>query len=209
MTTVYLKIDKNVKITGKSVCLKEIAQIKCSDKAVETKVKLLKLPTPQISGPGRYIGSVVDVIEAIQKEYPAVEVNNLGEADFIMTLEKENAPGALWQWTKTILVCLLTFFGASFSIMAFNNDIGITNLFEQLYELFTGDKSNGFTILEISYSAGLGIGIIVFFNHFGKRKITADPTPLEVQMRKYEDEINDALIEADSRCGDNSRSGGM
>lgn len=199
MTTVYLQIDKNVKISGTSFALKEIAKVSCSDKALETKLKLLKIPSSQINGPGRYVFSVMDVIETIQKQYPTVEVNNLGETDFVVTLEKKSQPSLVWQWSKTIFVCILSFFGAAFSIMAFNNDVNITKLFGQLYHLFTGNTSNGFTVLEVSYSIGLGAGIILFFNHFSKRKLTADPTPLEVKMRTYEDEINTTIIEADSR----------
>lgn len=199
MTTVYLQIDQNVKVTSERFVLKEIAKVRCSDKALETKIKLLKVPTQQITGPGRYVFSIMDIVEAIQKEYPTVEVNNLGEADFVVTLEKTKQPGLVWQWTKTIFVCLLSFFGAAFSIMAFNNDVGITNLFQQLYELFTGEASDGFTVLEVSYSIGLGLGIILFFNHFAKRKLTADPTPLEMEMRAYEDQVNTTIIEAENR----------
>ena len=59
----------------------------------------------------------------------------------------------------------------------------------------TGNESDGFTVLEISYSAGLAIGILVFFNHFFKWKVSADPTPLEVEMRTYEEDICKTLIE--------------
>lgn len=199
MATVYLQIDKNVKIDGTTFIVKDVAKVSCSDKAMEAKVKLVKMPARQITGPGRYVYSVMDMIEVIQKEYPSVEVNNLGEADFIVTVEKEKQPSVVWQWTKTILVCMLSFFGAAFSIMAFNNDIGITNLFGQIYELFTNEKSSGFTVLEITYSVGLALGIILFFNHFAKKKFSGDPTPLEVEMRAYEDQIDTTVIEADNR----------
>ena len=205
MTTVYLQIDKNVKISGTGFQLKEIAKVSCSDKALETKLKLLKIPSPQINGPGRYVFSVMDLIEVIQKEYPTVEVSNLGETDFVVTLEKKKQPSLVWQWIKTIFVCVLSFFGAAFSIMAFNNDVDITKLFGQIYQLFTGNTSNGFTVLEASYSIGLGFGIILFFNHFATKKLTADPTPLEVEMRTYEDEIDRTLIEADNRNPGNNR----
>ena len=98
-----------------------------------------------------------------------------------------------------MLVCVLSFFGAAFSIMAFNNDIGITNLFGQLYRQFTGEASNGFTVLEITYSLGVGIGILIYFNHFSKKKRVTDPSPLEVEMRTYEDEVNATVIEAEER----------
>ena len=85
--------------------------------------------------------------------------------------------------------------------MAFNNDIGVTTLFSQLYETFTGKKSNGFTILELSYSIGVGLGILIFFHHFAKKKGGTDPTPLEVEMRTYEDEIDTTIIESGNRNG--------
>lgn len=197
--TLYLKIDKNVQAKGKSVYLGEIASLNCAKKPIENKVKTLRLPAEIIKGPGRYVFSVLDVIEVIQKEYPNIEVNNLGEADFIITVEKDKKPSEAVSWCKTILVCLLSFFGAAFSIMAFNNDVGITKLFGQLYEEITGDVSDGFTLLEITYSLGVGIGILMFFHHFAKHKGYADPTPLEVEMRTYEDDVDTTLIESGNR----------
>lgn len=203
MTTVYLQIDKNVKVTDTVFVLKELGKVSCQDKALEVKLKLLKIPSVQVQGPGRYVFSVLDVIEVIQKEYPSVEVNNLGETDFVVTVEKKKKPSQIWQWTKTVFVCVLAFFGAAFSIMAFNNDVGVTELFSRLYQMFTDAPSDGFTVLEITYSAGLGLGIVLFFNHFGRKKITADPTPLEVQMRLYEDEVDTTIIEAENRKKEN------
>ncbi|MDO4323145.1 MAG: stage V sporulation protein AA [Lachnospiraceae bacterium] len=197
--TLYLKIDKNIQIKDAHVTLKDIAEVNCSTKSIENKVKSLRLPTESIKGPGRYVYSVLDLIEVIQKEYPNLDINNLGESDFILTVEKEKKFPEVLSWGKTILVCLLAFFGAAFSIMAFNNDVGITTLFGQLYEIFTGQKSNGFTLLEISYSVGVGLGILIFFHHFARKKNLSDPTPLEVEMRTYEDEIDTTMIEANGR----------
>ena len=45
------------------------------------------------------------------------------------------------------------------------------------------------------------LGIIVFFNHFSKKKLTTDPTPIHVEMRNYEKQINEAIIQDASREG--------
>ena len=55
--------------------------------------------------------------------------------------------------------------------------------------------------MELAYSAGLAAGIIIFFNHIGGRRITKDPTPIEVEMRVYEKDVNTALIETAEREG--------
>ena len=79
--------------------------------------------------------------------------------------------------------------------MAFHNDIQIQELFNKVHEMVTGRPSSGYSILEISYSLGLCVGIIVFFNHIGGKRISADPTPIEVEMRIYEDDVNQTLID--------------
>ena len=95
----------------------------------------------------------------------------------------------------------VSFFGTGFTIMAFHNDISINKIFSHVYELVMGYPSDGYSILEVSYSIGLAAGIILFFNHIGGRRITKDPTPIEVEMRVYETDVNKALIEtAESRA---------
>lgn len=201
--TLYLKIDKNVQVHDKTVFLKDIAQISCSSKELENRIRLVKIPKAAGEGPGRHAMSVMEVIEVIQKEFPEVEINNIGEADFIVTKEKERQPPAWIGWIKTVFVAAIAFAGAAFTIMTFNNDVDLPKLFGQLFFQFTGQESDGFTILELSYSIGVGLGILVFFNHFSGRKLTADPTPMEVEMRLYEDDVDKTLIEAGNRAKEN------
>ena len=104
-----------------------------------------------------------------------------------------------FQILKVAILCLIAFFGAGFTIMAFNNDVQVHNVFSQIYTWLTGKESSGFTLLEISYCIGLGAGILIFYNHFGKKKLSRDPTPLEIEMRLYEDDIHTTLVEGVKR----------
>lgn len=192
--TLYLKIDSNVLVHQKNLIVKDIAQTACANSSVQNKVQTLKLSNLQISKPGRYVKSVLDVLEAIQKEYPSLKIENLGEADFIITYEEEKGKSRLIGYLKTILVSVLSFFGAAFSIMTFNNDVDIRGLFADVYLLFTGQTSDGFTVLELAYSFGLGLGIILFFNHFAGKRIETDPTPMDVQMHTYEQDVNQTIM---------------
>lgn len=79
--------------------------------------------------------------------------------------------------------------------MTFNNDVDVGNLFSNIYTQVTGQPSGHFTILEITYSIGIGVGVLFFFNHFGHMKFTSDPTPMQIQMRLYEDDVNTTIIE--------------
>ena len=96
-------------------------------------------------------------------------------------------------WLKTAVIGVIIFFGSSFSIMAFHNDIGLVELFAQIYEQVIGYEPEHVGGLEIGYSVGLAAGILVFFNHFSLKKRENDPTPLQVEMNKYEQDIEDTI----------------
>ena len=82
--------------------------------------------------------SVMDLITEIQKKEPDLEINTIGEENFIITFKNKPGPGIIWQWCKIIFVGLATFFGAGFSIMTFNADVSVDQVFGDLHRLMTG-----------------------------------------------------------------------
>ena len=200
-TTVYIKAERNTQMQTDDVFLKDIASLYCEDKAILARVKAIKLHTFHEKADKRFFVSMTEVIELVKEAVTGVEVESIGEPDMIAErVYVEKKKGAV-EVLKILLVSLVCFFGASFTIMAFHNDIGIVDVFAKYYELVMGSKSNGFTVLEISYSIGLAAGIIIFFNHIGRRRLTKDPTPIEVEMAIYEEDVEKALIKTASREG--------
>ena len=118
----------------------------------------------------------------------------MGAEDFVIAYKPPAPPMLFWQWMKTLFVCGVCFFGAAFAIMTFNNDVSAADVFQKVHLLIMGTESDGFSVLEVSYCIGLALGIVVFFNHVAAKKLNTDPTPLEVEMRLYEDNISKTLI---------------
>lgn len=197
--TVYLKLNEITELTHKEVTLKDIAQVYCDDSNILNKCNALKVKSIKIDEKRRYVMSALDVIDKLVQMDSTIQVNNVGEMDFIIAYKPPTPPRHVWEWTKTIFVCAVCFFGAAFAIMTFNNDVSVTDVFSEVYRLVMGYESGGFSILEISYSIGLAVGIIAFFNHFASIKLNTDPTPLEVEMRLYEDNISKTLIANEGR----------
>lgn len=200
-TTIYLKAEQNVEVQKPEVCVKDIATLTCLDPHVLAKAKSIKLWQFQEGASKRQVISILRVIEEIEKSCTGASVENLGETDVLVEWISVNRRKGFVQWCKLAFVSLVSFFGTAFTIMAFHNDIGINDVFSKLYEMVTGLPSDGYGILELSYSVGLAAGIIVFFNHIGGRRITKDPTPIEVEMRIYEEDVNKALIATADREG--------
>ena len=124
-------------------------------------------------------------------------IQSIGETDVIAEWEQKPK----MEFVKIFVVSLIAFFGTGFTIMAFHNDIGIRSVFEEIYYITRGNAPEGVGILELSYCLGLFLGITVFFNHFGKKKLTEDPTPVNVAMHNYEKDVNQAIVENAERQG--------
>ena len=202
--TIYINIDKNVLVHNRSVTLGDVASIECTDVGILRKLKQKKIYTfPNMNKKKNQLQvfSILKIIQLIHEDYPGVEVQNMGEAAFIIEYVPRLDPPMGLSYLKTVLLCIVIFFGSAFTIMAFNNDVGVSDVFAKFYQQVMGKKSDGFTELEVFYSIGLAFGILVFFNHIGKKKITHDPTPLQVEMRKYEEDIDTTFIENSSRGG--------
>lgn len=196
MQIFYLKAEEKVELENACVKLSDVADILCEDDAAQNKARELNVYC--FSEENRAVIDVLRLIEILQEEFPGSRVVSLGAGD-VLVERRMGKPHPIWEKVKIALIALLSFFGAAFTIMAFHNDISIEDIFSKVYRLVTGMESDGLTVLEVSYSIGLSAGIILFFNHIGTRRITKDPTPIEVQMRQYESDVVTALVENANR----------
>lgn len=197
--TVYLKMDAKIKLRGDVVRIGDLGKIYCEEPTVVNKIKTLQVYRFQQSDHNRCVIGILKVIQLIHQEYPAYTVDIVGETESIVEqLSSKSSPKWL-DYVKIVLVSAICFFGTMYTIMSYHNEISIVDLFDEIYTLTTGRESDGFTALEASYSIGLSLGIVVFYNHLGKRKLTPDPSPVTVEMRTYEDDVNRSLVELANR----------
>ncbi len=196
--TVYVKAAGNCIVYDKNLCLGDVLKIECTNIGILRSIKQMKLY--QFNHEHSVVFSILKVIEIIHQDYPNAEVVSCGENDFIVEYQKSTVTSKLWEKMKLFLIAVVVFFGSAFTIMTFHIDIGIQKTFNRFYEQLMGTIKPTVTELEISYSIGLAVGIIVFFNHFSKKKLTSDPTPIEVEMKKYnQDLIKAKVAESDEK----------
>lgn len=163
--TVYLKLSQITQVHEKNVPLASLGEVYCSEKSVESRCRAMIVK--RIRGGGkqresRLVGNVMEIIQQIEREIPGTSVQNLGETDYVIHYQPPRRQALVWQWCKTLFVCLICFFGAAFAIMTFNNDANVLDVFRKIYEITTGQASDGTTPLEVGYSIGLPVGILRF-----------------------------------------------
>ena len=200
--TLYLKIEQNCIVYQRKVTIKDIAKIECSNTGILRQVLQMELYYFSDSDKknATQVFSVLKVIQRIHEKYPSLEVVNIGVPDFVIRyVDKPEKKGL--QYIKVAVLCAILFFGSAFAIMTFIEDVSVRDLFDKFFYRVTGLKSSGITPLEVCFCIGLTVGILVFYNHIGKKKITDDPTPIQVAMRKYEQDVDTTYIETSGRKG--------
>lgn len=198
--TLYLKAEQCIETKKTSVTIADVAKMECSEPSIVNRLKTEKLFSMDDKKNSRRIVSMLYVIQKIHEVYPELEVQNLGEADFVISYHPKKQP-ALMEKLKVAFVCSISFFGSMFAMMTFNEDVSTHESFFKVYEWVMGYPPSGVTVLEITYSIGVSAGIIIFFNHIGKKYLTDDPSPVEVEMAGYEQQVNQSLIKQVGRRG--------
>lgn len=210
-TELYIKIEQHVEVNKKKVLLSDIAKLHCAKFDVAKELSNIMILNIETTSNSNYAMTFMKVVELIHRKRQDITVINEGEKDFIIeyvppqdakVTQNSGVKHPAFEYFKAVFVGIVSFIGAAFTIMTFNVDVSVSEIFDSIYLWFMGvDKKGSLTILELSYCIGLPIGIMVFFNHFNRRKLIMDPTPIHVEMRSYEKQVNEAIIEDASREG--------
>lgn len=196
----YLKIEQCLQVEQTKVTIGDFAQMECADKNILNRLKNEYFMNVSENPDQRSVVSVLAVIQKIHEIYPELEIQNVGENDFIIG-RKPKEPSRIMTVIKVVSVCLIAFFGSVFAMMTFNEDVSALDSFRKVYTWVMGTAPQGATVLELSYSIGTSVGIIVFFNHFGKKRLTAEPSPVEVEMSGYDKQVYTTVIQHAGRKG--------
>ncbi len=193
---IYIKPAKKAAIAQREIIyIKDIAEVFAPSNVVD-RVKNIKILKVDNSQKKKYLITVIDIISAIDKTLPGNTINNVGEIDTVIEYEPEKSKdNQLLKWLKIAFVSIVLFAGSSTAIMSFHSDAQMAGVFENYYYIFFNEKVQHPLIIDLPYSIGIAVGIIVFFNHFMGKKVTDDPTPIEVEISTYEADVTDNIID--------------
>jgi stage V sporulation protein AA len=185
--TVYIRLRHRIQVRkNDSIILKDIAQIIANE---EVYGQLEKLHVYQVSENDNNI-VVIDVMKVIQlitNSIPRADVQTIGPSQVIVEViskkKKISFPVFLSVW-------LLLFIGAALTIMNFHEDVSMRIVHQRIYTILTGEVDDKPLVFQIPYSIGLGMGMILFFNHIFKKRLNEEPSPLEVEMFNYQMDLD-------------------
>ena len=198
---IYIKAQMSISTTKDTVTIGDLAKIYCHENTIKNHISTLSIAKRNQAKEGYVAISLLEVIKEITTSYPNAKVISIGSPDILIHFEKVKPENKTLNFIKLTFICLLAFLGSAYAIISYNTDVNASDTFVMLYKLFTGSYPSGPSILQLSYCIGLPSGVILYFNHLSHKNLSSDPSPLEVQMRSYEQEVNTALITTEGRKG--------
>lgn len=196
---VYLRMKKNVELTYlKELTLKDIAYISASS---QLKRKLERTTIYRITKKDRNI-VIIDsflVIDHLGDLHGNLEFQLVGPPQSIIRIKKHKKKPNI---VIVAIVWLLLFIGTGMTIMNFHYDVSMQEVQQKLHFLLTGEESKYPLWIQIPYSFGLGIGMLLFFNHWFTKRFNEEPSPLEVEIFNYQQNLDQYVSYYENKLND-------
>lgn len=189
--TIYIQLKHRMKLTkGAVLRVRDIAQLIVPD-SLKGVHELPVLKNTKDVKRKFIVLDVLAVISKIKKSYPDADVQVIGPTEIIFEVEEKRKTSPAFMF---VLVWLLLFIGSGLAIMNFHEETSMQTMHQKIYWMMTGKMSSNPYIIQIPYSFGLGMGMILFFNHLFKKRINEEPSPLEIEMFNYQQDIDQYVI---------------
>jgi stage V sporulation protein AA len=191
ISTLYIRFRKRVSIDkDQPILLRNIADL-LSDPEIEQNLHSHVISCPTSQDGNLILIDMMMVIRSIRQIYPVIQIEGFGEPHVLIEIKSERARP---HFIILALVWLLLFVGSGLTILNFHADVSMLEVHQRIYELLTGKQIRHPYFLQIPYSIGIGLGMVLFFNHVFKKKFSEEPSPLEVEMFLYQESTNRYVI---------------
>ncbi|MEN0643331.1 stage V sporulation protein AA [Alkalicoccobacillus gibsonii] len=137
---------------------------------------------------------IMTIIASIHSIFPKLDIQVVGSVNTVVYVRQ---PQKRLRPLYIALVWLLLFVGSGLAVMNFHEDVSMRAVHIRLYYLVTGEETLYPLWLQIPYSLGLGIGMVLFFNHFFKKRFNDEPSPLDVEMFNYQQNLDQYVVQKD------------
>lgn len=196
---VYIRMKKKIEITGmKTILLKDIAYLSTSS---HFKQQMEETTLYHITKKDRNI-VVIDgfiIIDHLSQLFSDLEFQLVGPQQTIIWITKiKKTPSVI----LASFVWVILFIGAAMTIMNFHYDVSMQEVQQKIHYLLTGKHSKYPLWIQIPYSFGLGVGMLLFFNHWFKKRFNEEPSPLEIELFNYQQDLNQYVMHYENKLDD-------
>lgn len=199
MEIVYLRMKKSINVENlQYVKLKHVAYISASN---DVKQQLEETSIYRITKKDKNI-IIIDsylIIDHLSQAWSNLEFELLGPQQTIIRVEKQKKKTSI---LIVGFVWILLFIGTAMTIMNFHYDVSMQAVQQKLHYLLTGEREEFPFWIQIPYSLGLGLGMLLYFNHWFKKRFNEEPSPLEIEIYNYQQDLDQYVIYHENKLND-------
>ncbi|WLD91894.1 stage V sporulation protein AA [Alkalihalobacillus sp. AL-G] len=187
----YLRMRHRLFVSpDQKVRIKDVAQLVGPDDITST-IGQLVIHKITVHDKTIVIIDLMKVLRRLREFKPDLEVQTVGPPQTIIEVQypKSKITGIYF-----VIVWVLLFIGSGLAIMNFHEDVSMQMVHQKIYYIITGKQNDYPLLLQIPYSLGLGLGMVLFFNHIFKKRFNEEPSPLEVEMFNYQQDLDQYVI---------------
>ncbi|MBS4217255.1 stage V sporulation protein AA [Bacillus sp. FJAT-49711] len=187
VNTIYIRMRSRVETNRfNKITLSQTAQILAPDQYLPELPDLivyeLKKDDNQL-----VVLDVMHVIRIISLHFPDCDIQTIGPNQTIIEIIREKK---ITSMPLFLFVWILLFVGSGLAILNFHEEVSMQAVHQKLYWIITGKENTKPLLMQIPYSFGIGMGMILFFNHIFKKRFNEEPSPLEIEMFNYQQDLD-------------------
>jgi stage V sporulation protein AA len=190
-SSVYVRMRLKIEAgSNQQIKIGDLAKIEAEDR-LKKEIENIKIHQINMSDKNFVVIDVMQVIREITLLKGGLDIQTVGPTQTIIKVrykKKKLAP------VYFIMVWLLLFIGAALAIMNFHEDVSMQAVHRKIYYLITGKTNEYPLLLQVPYSIGLGLGMVLFFNHLFRKKFNEEPSPLDVEMFNYQQDLDQYVV---------------
>ncbi|UFJ42851.1 stage V sporulation protein AA [Brevibacillus humidisoli] len=192
----YLRLRKRLSVKpGAVISLGDICQLYWDGEKEKGIAKLHVYQVKPEDG-DLIIIDIMQVIGKLRQMLPEVPLEVQGAPQIIVEVARPHRnPNLL----LVGFVWVVLFIGSGLAIMNFHTDVSMLQVHQRLYYLITGEHNQQPLLLQIPYSLGIGLGMVLFFNHLFRKRINEEPSPLEVELFLYQQNVDQYYLQYENK----------
>lgn len=188
---IYLRMKKKLEIVNpRELKLKDVALLSSNKEEFIKELEEIKIYRVTEKDKEIVIIDSFLIIDYLNRTYPNLEFQLLGPEQCIIRISQYRKSPNIF---LVAFVWLLLFIGTAMTIMNFHYDVSMQAVQQKLHYLLTGEENEYPLWIQIPYSFGLGLGMILFFNHWFNKRFNEEPSPLEVEIYNYQKSLDDYI----------------
>ncbi|MBM7613532.1 stage V sporulation protein AA [Alkaliphilus hydrothermalis] len=187
---IYIQSKEKISIEdSEGLFFKDLIEIQ-AEEGIRKKIEETPFELNHRQKGNSYIIPMISIIQLLKKEFPRQLILPMGAPEVIVNIINSEEGLDKFKVLRLAIVCFLLFIGSITAIINFHADVDMKTAHKTIYRVITGVEIDRPLLLQIPYSLGIGAGMSVFFNHVFKKRINNEPSPLEVEMYLYQQNMD-------------------